>query len=229
LLIISYPSPNFNERQSTARPNIVVIHYTATRTFEDARATLCNKESKVSAHYLISEDGTIYRLVNEAKRAWHAGVSKWGSITDINSYSIGIELSNDGFSPFGEKLMISLELLLDEVLEKWDIPACRVLAHSDVSPGRKIDPGIKFDWDRLALKRLCIKPKMLNIKSPNKKDFLKSLGVFGYNTEKPYETLLSAFRMRFNPLETGSLTVNDTGLAKALSLEYPVDLHVQDT
>ena len=226
MLKISCPSPNFNDRQGKARPNIIVIHYTATSSFEEAKETLCNKASKVSAHYLISADGKVFRLINETKRAWHAGVSKWGSITDINSYSIGVELSNDGFSPFGEKLMMSLELLLDEVVKKWEIPACRVLAHSDVSPGRKIDPGVKFDWDRLALRNLAIKPKVRNVEIPNRKDFLKSLGVFGYNTEKPYETLLSAFRIRFNPLETGALTVNDTGLAKALSLEYPVDLDV---
>ena len=226
MLKIPCPSPNFNDRRRKARPNIVILHYTAARSFEEAKATLCSKDSKVSAHYLISEDGRIYSLVHEAKRAWHAGVSKWGSITDINSYSIGVELSNDGFSPFGEKLMMSLELLLDEVVKKWEIPACRVLAHSDVSPGRKIDPGVKFDWDRLALRNLAIKPKVRNVEIPNRKDFLKSLGVFGYNTEKPYETLLSAFRIRFNPLETGALTVNDTGLAKALSLEYPVDLDV---
>ena len=189
-------------------------------------ATLCNENAKVSAHYLISEDGTIYSLVNEEKRAWHAGVSKWGLISDVNSYSIGVELSNDGFSPFGEKLMMSLELLLDEVIEKWNIPVCRVLAHSDIAPSRKIDPGVKFDWDRLAIRKLAIKPTMLNVKSPNKKSFLTSLGLFGYNTEEPFETLLSAFRLRFNPLESGALSVNDTGLAKALSLEYPVDLGV---
>ena len=121
---------------------------------------------------------------------------------------------------------MSLEELLDEVLAKWDIPAHRVLAHSDVAPGRKIDPGTKFDWDRLALRNLAIKPKMLNVKTPNQKDFLKSLGLFGYNLEVPFETLLGAFRLRFNPLDKGVLNVNDTGLAKALSLEYPVDLDV---
>ena len=208
------------------QPNIIVIHYTATHSLEEARATLCHKDSKVSAHYLISEDGTIFNLVDEAKRAWHAGASKWGSITDINSHSIGIELSNDGYSPFGEKLMMSLELLLDEILKKWDIPVHRVLAHSDVSPGRKVDPGVKFDWDRLALKNLAIKPKMLNVRNPNRKIFLNSLGLFGYNEELPYETLLSAFRLRFNPLDRGILNINDNGLAKSLSLKYPVDVDV---
>ena len=174
-MLISSPSPNFNERKGLVRPNIVIIHYTATQSFEEAKKTLCDKGSEVSAHYLISEDGLILNLVDELKRAWHAGVSKWGNISDINSYSIGIELSNDGFSPFGEKLMISLELLLKDILNKWNIPTHRVLAHSDISPGRKIDPGVKFDWNRLARNKLAIRPKITNVKTLSEEDFVKSL------------------------------------------------------
>ena len=140
----------------------------------------------MSAHYLISEEGLILNLVEELKRAWHAGVSKWGNISDINSYSIGIELSNDGFSPFGEKIMTSLELLLEDILNKWNIPIHRVLAHSDISPGRKIDPGVKFDWNRLARNKLAIRPMITNVKTPSKQEFVKSLAMFGYNSEVPF-------------------------------------------
>ena len=225
-MLISSPSPNFNERKGSVRPNIVIIHYTATQSFEEAKKTLCDKGSEVSAHYLISEEGLILNLVEELKRAWHAGVSKWGNISDINSYSIGIELSNDGFSPFGEKIMTSLELLLKDILNKWNIPIHRVLAHSDISPGRKIDPGVKFDWNRLARNKLAIRPMITNVKTPSKQEFVKSLAMFGYNSEVPFETLLNAFRIRFNPLGIGSLTAKDVGLAKNLSLNYPIDLKV---
>ena len=112
MLRVSSPSPNFTERRGTSKPDMVVIHYTATLSATDALDTLCSSKAQVSSHYLISENGCIFNLVDENKRAWHAGLSHWGCVSDINSHSIGIELSNDGFSPFGEKLMGSLETLL---------------------------------------------------------------------------------------------------------------------
>jgi len=116
----------------------------------DALERLSDPAYEVSAHYLIARDGTVYQLVDEELRAWHAGAGQWGAITDINSHSIGIELDNDGASPFAAPMMAALELLLKAIMHRWSISPSGVLAHSDTAPLRKIDPGPRFDWARLA-------------------------------------------------------------------------------
>jgi len=145
--IIQAPSPSFDERL----PNYVIIHQTSDRSAEEALATLTNPERKVSSHYLIGRDGTIYQLVAENKRAWHAGVSYWGGDTDVNSASIGIELDNDGQEPFAEDEIGRLLDLLRGLKERYRIPRANFLGHGDVAPGRKVDPSSRFPWDRLAL------------------------------------------------------------------------------
>ncbi len=148
------PSPNFGPRRGGCFPDIVVIHHTAMATAEAALLRLCDRTAEVSSHYLIAEDGRVWRLVDEAARAWHAGEGAWGAVRDVNSRSIGIELANpgplDGFPPFPEPQMAALEALLDGVVARWRIPPDRVIGHSDIAPGRKADPGAKFDWRRLA-------------------------------------------------------------------------------
>ncbi len=229
MLRVSSPSPNFTKRRGTSKPDMVVLHYTATSSASNALNTLCNSKAQVSAHYLISENGCIFNLVDESKRAWHAGLSHWGGISDINSHSIGIELSNDGFSPFGEKLMGSLEVLLKEILKKWNIPVHRVLGHSDISPGRKIDPGRKFDWERLSLSGLAIFVECKGILKVDRNKFVSDLKRFGYNVEVPFETLLLSFRLRFNPFVVGALNKNDVTIANNLALKYPVDVEKNNT
>jgi len=154
-LRLSHPSPNFGERRDGARPSLVVIHYTAMESAEAARARLCDAGAGVSAHYLVDYDGAVFSLVEEAARAWHAGAGRWGAIADVNSHSIGIELQNDGTEPFPEPQMEALERLLREIMQRWDIGPDGVIGHEDCAPGRKSDPGPRFDWARLVRRGLA--------------------------------------------------------------------------
>jgi N-acetylmuramoyl-L-alanine amidase len=150
--LIDAPSPNFDAR--TTPPDMVVIHYTGMPTGEAALARLCDPAAKVSAHYLIEEDGRVFALVPEARRAWHAGVSFWKSATDINACSIGIELVNPGhewgYRAFPEAQIAALIGLLGDIRGRWSVADARILGHSDVAPARKEDPGELFPWKRLA-------------------------------------------------------------------------------
>lgn len=151
--IAQIPSPNFGPRKGVTGPDMILIHYTGMMTAEAAIARLCDPEPEVSAHYVISEAGEVTQLVAEEQRAWHAGLSEWEGQTDINSCSIGIELANSGpledFPPFPEPQMIALVSLTRDIQSRHNIPHTRILGHSDVAPGRKADPGPKFDWARL--------------------------------------------------------------------------------
>jgi N-acetylmuramoyl-L-alanine amidase len=151
--LIPAPSPNFDQRRGP--PDMVVLHYTGMRTGAEALERLCDPESKVSAHYLIEEDGRVFQLAPEERRAWHAGVSFWKGERDINAVSIGIELVNPGhefgYADFPEMQIEAVIGLLDAIRGRWTIPNARILGHSDVAPERKIDPGEKFPWKRLAL------------------------------------------------------------------------------
>lgn len=133
---------------------MVVLHYTGMTDGPSALARLCDPEAKVSSHYVVEEDGRVFLLVPEERRAWHAGVSYWAGERDINGLSIGIEIVNPGhecgYRPFPEAQIASVIALLDEVRERWTIPDARILGHSDVAPARKIDPGELFPWARLA-------------------------------------------------------------------------------
>lgn len=157
--ITNRPSPNFGARRGGVLPSLVVIHYTGMGTCEAAAERMCSNESEVSCHYLISEKGEVFQLVDEAMRAWHAGAGSWGGITDVNSASIGIELANPGplagFPPYPEPQMAALEGVLSGVMQRWHITPENVVGHSDTAPGRKFDPGPKFDWGRLALTGLA--------------------------------------------------------------------------
>jgi N-acetylmuramoyl-L-alanine amidase len=149
---IEAPSPNFDVRR--APPDMVVLHYTGMVSGQAALDRLRDPEAKVSAHYLIEEDGRVYRLVAEERRAWHAGVSFWRGERDINAVSIGIELVNPGeehgYRDFPDDQIEAVIGLLDDIRGRWTVPDGRILAHSDVAPGRKVDPGERFPWKRLA-------------------------------------------------------------------------------
>jgi len=147
------PSPNFGERAGGRSPDIILLHYTGMETAEGALTWLCAPESQVSCHYFVHEDGRVEQLVRETDRAWHAGKSFWKGETDVNSASIGIEIANaghpGGLPDFPQKQIAAvIELCLD-CGERWRIAPERVLAHSDVAPVRKVDPGEKFPWDLL--------------------------------------------------------------------------------
>jgi N-acetylmuramoyl-L-alanine amidase len=145
------PSPNHEER--VLATDILLLHYTGMATTAEAIERLCDPEAKVSSHYVVEEDGDILQLVPEAWRAWHAGVSSWEGVTDINSRSIGVEIGNPGHSygypDFPEPQIAAVIALCRDLMERHRFRADRVLAHSDVAPLRKWDPGEKFPWERL--------------------------------------------------------------------------------
>lgn len=132
------------------KPNAVIIHHTAQKSCEQTLATFTKKSTQVSAHYVICEDGTLYHMLNDYLRAWHAGAGKWGGQTDINSSSIGIEIDNDGTEPFTEAQLNSLMGLLAYLKKTHNIPTANFVAHADIAPGRKVDPSVLFPWKRLA-------------------------------------------------------------------------------
>ncbi|ESX05391.1 N-acetylmuramoyl-L-alanine amidase [Mesorhizobium sp. LSJC268A00] len=146
-------SPNFGPRRETLRPDMIVLHYTGMATGAAAEAWLCDPASEVSSHYLVHEDGRIIQMVRESDRAWHAGASSWFGRRDINSCSVGIEIVNPGhslgYSAFPKRQVEAVIGLCLGIIERHSITAQRVLAHSDIAPGRKIDPGEKFPWNAL--------------------------------------------------------------------------------
>ena len=186
------PSPNFDQR----RPNYVILHQTTNATVDKALATLTDPTRKVSAHYLIGRDGAVLQLVDEAARAWHAGASRWGGMSDLNSASIGIELDNTGEEPFAEAQITALLALLAELRERHRIPAANVLAHGDVAPGRKVDPSRWFPWRRLAEAGFglwCDTPPSV---PPAGFDAALGLRALGYDMAQP-AAVRAAFRRHF--------------------------------
>lgn len=196
-------SPNWNERKLPV--SMVVLHYTEMQPVESALERMCDPAAEVSAHYCITEDGEVIRLVPEDKRAWHAGRSRWRGIEDVNSASIGIELDHPGhalgYRGFAEAQIESLLPLLDAIVKRYDVPRANVVAHSDIAPARKVDPGELFPWDRLARCRLCLpRPDKLDLGDPFGNDgaFLLALERFGYDITDPQKTV-EAFQRRWRP------------------------------
>lgn len=201
-----HASPNFGERRNGLRPELIVLHYTEMASCEDAIDRLCDPVAEVSAHYVISEQGDMTQLVQEAQRAWHAGEGIWRGQADVNSRSIGIELSNTGVTPFSARQIDALEGLLTGIMQRWSIPANGVIGHSDFAPTRKADPGRRFDWRRLALSGLAVWPDDM---AGSDTDFLTSAEAFGYHPSHGEAAILEAFRQRFRPMTAGSLSLAD--------------------
>lgn len=210
-MIAVSPSPNHGERRGDPKPSLIVLHYTGMIDAASARARLCDPEAGVSAHWLLYADGTPELLVPEDRRAWHAGAGSWLGHDDVNSRSIGIEIVNPGDQPFPAKQMAALENLLTGIMQRWDIPAKAVIAHSDLAPDRKTDPGKRFDWRGLACQGLSIWPKMLGPDVP----LADSLTAIGYPDCDP-QARLSAFRLRFRPWASGPEDEVDRRLASAV-------------
>ena len=217
-----YPSANFGSRRGGVRPDMVVLHYTAMDSAAAACERLCDPKYEVSAHYLISETGEVFGLVDEVRRAWHAGAGQWGAVSDVNSHSIGIELANTGAAPFPEPQMAALEALLASIMQRWAIPAERIIGHSDMAPGRKIDPGAKFDWKRLAKAGLSIWPDAVS-KPSYKTSLVDLLRAVGMTADCEEETLLAAFRLRYRPWASGPPDLVDLAMAADLAARFPVD------
>lgn len=211
-----FASPNHGARRGGASPKLIVLHYTGMPSCAQARDRLCDPVHEVSCHWLIDLDGRAEQLVDENRRAWHAGAGSWGSVTDVNSASIGIEIQNMGHAPFPEPQMAALTGLLAGIMARWSIRPEGVIAHSDMAPDRKVDPGPHFDWRRLALSGLSIWPQPGQAAAP----FATSTRRFGY-PEADEGTVLHAFRLRFRPWARGPLDAMDAALAADLAARFP--------
>ena len=225
LTIIDAPSPNFDERKLPV--SMIVLHYTGMQDGESAIARLRDPDATVSAHYVVAEDGTILRLVDEERRAWHAGKAFWRGIVDVNSASVGIEIVNPGhefgYRPFTAEQMSSLIPLVAEIKERHGITRGNVVGHSDVAPARKRDPGELFDWHALARLRLALPRPTRNLVDPGWPDagFMLALERFGYDVEDRLAAVV-AFQRRFRPeLIDGEIDMECRCLLLALLLPKP--------
>jgi len=225
--LLDHPSPNHGARRGTDRPDMVVLHYTAMTDAAAALARLCDPAAEVSAHYLIGPDGTIWHLVPEACRAWHAGAAAWGRVRDVNSHSIGIELDHPGhhggWPPYPAAQIDALEWLLAGIAARWSIPPERVVGHACVAPGRKIDPGEKLDWRRLSRTGLAVwldeVPADRPGAAPDAARFRAAAARFGYpvpageDWDGALVDLWRAYAMRFLPRRARLRTPDAAGIA----------------
>lgn len=200
--MIETPSPNFDERSLPV--TMLVLHYTGMPDAASAIDWMTDPISKVSAHYCVTEDGQVIRLVDESKRAWHAGLAYWRGITDVNSASIGIEIVNPGhewgYRPFPEEQISALIPLVGDIVKCHGITRGNIVGHSDVAPARKQDPGELFPWHRLARLRLALPRPTKNLMDPHWSDggFLLALERFGYDITDPVAAI-RAFQRRYRP------------------------------
>ena len=223
--MIETPSPNFDER--TTSVSILVLHYTGMPDAAGAIGRLTDPASKVSSHYVVAEDGQVLRLVDEEKRAWHAGKSHWRGIDNINSASVGIEIVNPGhefgYRPFPEAQIDALIPLISEIIGRHAITRGNVVGHSDIAPARKQDPGELFPWYRLAKLRLALPRPTRNLMDPQWSDagFLLALARFGYDVTDELAAVV-AFQRRFRPeLLDGTIDGECRAILLALLLPTP--------
>ena len=208
------PSPN----QDVRRPNLIVIHFTEQESVQQSLDTLRGRNSggPVSAHYLIGADGTRYQLVSDERRAWHAGAGSWGPFTDLNSASIGIELDNDGRSPFAEAQVQSLLVLLEDLCTRLRIPRSQIIGHQDLAPTRKPDPGPLFPWKRLADAGFGRWPAADAPPAPDGFDPWTALRLIGYPLDDRAATV-RAFRNHFRGQGGSELDAEDLRILHALA------------
>lgn len=184
---------NFNMR----KPNFVIIHHTAQNSCEQTLKTFTLERTQVSAHYVICKDGTVYHMLNDYLRAWHAGAGKWGNLTDINSSSIGIELDNNGFEPFAPAQLSSLTALLDTLKKKYSIPTANFIGHGDIAPTRKNDPNVRFPWKQFADKGFGLwYGDTAKVTVPADFNSLQALRIIGYDV-KDTNAAIIAFKRHF--------------------------------
>jgi N-acetylmuramoyl-L-alanine amidase len=174
------------------KPNYVIIHHTAQNSCQQTLTTFTLTRTQVSAHYVICKDGTIHHMLNDYLRAWHAGNSRWGSNTDINSSSIGIELDNNGFEYFDERQMNSLIILLDTLKKRYGIPAANFIGHGDIAPTRKNDPNWRFNWKQLADKGFGLwYNDTTNIPLPQNFNYLQALRLVGFDIKDTTASIIA--------------------------------------
>jgi N-acetylmuramoyl-L-alanine amidase len=218
---LSYPTDwvgttNFSIR----RPNIVVIHHTAQNSCEQTLKTFTLARTQVSSHYLVCKDGTVHHMLNDLLRAHHAGVSKWGNSTDLNSNSIGIEIDNNGFEPFTDAQVNSVMELLGRLKRAYNIPTANFVGHADVAPGRKVDPNKYFPWQKLAENGYGYWYDTAAATVPTDFNSLHALRIIGYDIKKP-ESAIQSFKLHFVPGDTTNvITDADKKILSALVSKY---------
>ena len=206
---ISAPSPNFNARKLPI--SLIVLHYTGMESGPAALARMCDPEAQVSAHYMVETDGRIFRLVDEDKRAWHAGVGSWRGERDINSASIGVEIVNGGHDyglpDFPGIQIASVIALVQDIMARRGIGAEAVIGHSDLAPGRKQDPGEKFPWGPLAAAGCA---KAVTPAAQTGADPQARLATIGYGLDAGLPAVVEAFQRRWRPARVDGVIDDET-------------------
>lgn len=227
LSVTPSPSLNFDDRRGVAAPSYIILHYTGTRTAEEARARFCESSpndeiGRIAPHYMIDGQAHVYQFVDEEKRAWHAGASAWKGENDLNSLSIGIEIWNTGhefdFENFFPPQITALIELIRDIRTRWAIPQQNILGHSDIAPGRKIDPGEKFPWHELAEKGIGLMPKIHQPHPVAGADFFVKLARYGYTYTEDPDVLLREFRRHFLPHKVAGKSLDSEDAAALQSL-----------
>jgi N-acetylmuramoyl-L-alanine amidase len=207
---------NFNLR----KPNFVVIHHTAQNSCDETLKTFTLTRTQVSAHYVICRNGTIHHMLNDYLRAWHGGVSKWGSASDLNSSSIGIEIDNNGMEPFSASQIGSLLELLGRLKKAYSIPTANFIGHSDIAPVRKVDPSKYFPWQQLAGNGYGLWYDTTTVQPPADFNKLQALRIIGYNIAKPADAIF-AYHLHFVPQDTSNtFSAADTKILYSLMQQY---------
>ncbi|QWT19873.1 N-acetylmuramoyl-L-alanine amidase [Bacillus sp. NP157] len=207
------PSPNYNARKA----QLIVLHHTSIGDADASLRVLKSRNSggPVSAHYLVEMDGRIDQLVDDGDRAWHAGASRWGSDSDLNSSSIGIEIDNDGHSPFTQPQIEALVRLLADVTTRLGIPRTAVVGHGDIAPGRKDDPSVQFPWATLASYGFGLWPDATLVPAPPGFDSLAAMRLVGYDVGNPRNAII-AFHRHYRAIETDTLDATDAAILYSL-------------
>ncbi|MBL7741410.1 MAG: N-acetylmuramoyl-L-alanine amidase [Chitinophagaceae bacterium] len=192
---------------SMRRPNIVVIHHTAQNSCDQTLKTFTLTRTQVSSHYVICKDGTVHHMLNDLLRGHHAGVSKWGNATDLNSCSIGIEIDNNGFESFTDEQVSSLLVLLGRLKNAYNIPVANFVGHADIAPGRKVDPNKYFPWQKLAESGFGYWYDTTAVMIPEGFNEMQALRIIGYDIKKP-ESAIQSFKLHFVPSDS-TKTISD--------------------
>ena len=219
---IKYPSPNYGLRKDDTEIEFIILHYTAMTTANSLKR-LCDPIHEVSCHYLIDQGGLCYQLVDDNKRAWHAGKSYWRGYRDLNSRSFGIELVNLGNEPYPEAQMKRLISLLTHLIVSYEINPKNVLGHSDIAPSRKSDPGEWFNWKKLSNSGLALFPEVSIPTTCDKHFFLAHAERAGFNPDASFEELLKTFRGRSRPNFRGSFDGYDCAAMQKFADAFDVD------
>ena len=205
---------------SMRRPNFVIIHHTAQNSCEQTVKTFTLPRTQVSAHYVICKDGIVYHMLNDYLRAHHAGLSKWGNSTDINSHSIGIELDNNGFETFDERQLASLNLLLERLKRSFNIPVANFIGHGDIAPTRKNDPNWRFPWQTLSEKGFGLWwSDTTNVQVPENFDYLTAIRLVGYDI-KDSSAAIVGFKRHFMMDTTRGMTPEAAKVLYQLHKKY---------